>query len=49
MAPRKRKRRAARKLNPAAKALRTPQFRSRLVLSKRRYSRKAAPEPEPEG
>ena len=37
------KRRAARKHNPAAKALRTPAFRLRVVTSKKLYSRKRKP------
>jgi hypothetical protein len=40
MAARRAKRRKRRKLNPAAKALRTPAYRPRVVKSKRVYSRK---------
>jgi len=43
MAPVKPRRRKARRHNPAAKALRSPTYRPRVVKSKKSYSRKGRP------
>jgi hypothetical protein len=43
-----RKRRPPRKSNPAAKALRTPAYRPKIVKSKKAYSRKRKATAPPE-